>query len=156
MREVVKGALVLLLVVLIAAIAETITVNAHGIAWEEANGMPVAETLTESVGVTDEEFDLLCRCVYAEAGNQGETGQRLVASVVLNRVSSERFANDITSVIKSPEQFVWAGNASEEVKNSVMKELQERTNYEVLYFRTGRYHDFGTPVLNHGAHYFSK
>lgn len=150
MKEKTKAILVLLAVVLIAALAETITVNAASIMQEEAWGTPV---ITEYY--TEEEIDLLCRCVYAEAGNQGEIGQRLVAAVVLNRVEKEGFPDTITGVITSPNQFVWSSWSTLEVQNSVLKELQERTNSEVLYFRTGHYHNFGTPIMQHGAHFFS-
>lgn len=54
---------------------------------------------------TERERYLLLHIMMHEAGNQGVTGQALVGRVVLNRVESGQFPNDIESVLFQPGQF---------------------------------------------------
>lgn len=56
----------------------------------------------------DEAQELL-KIAYAEAGNQGEDGQWLVMSVIINRVNSSEFPNSIHEVIYQPGQFYTEG-----------------------------------------------
>lgn len=112
----------------------------------------------------DDSLELLAICVEAEAGNQDLMGKRLVVDVILNRVDSERFPNDITSVITQDYQFssytdgnmdkVW--EPSEETFEAVRTELEERTNSEVLFFTEGRYNPYCEPLFKHGDHYFGR
>ena len=51
------------------------------------------------------ELSCLSTAIYAEARNQSELGQRLVAEVILNRVDSPRFAGTICGVVYQPYQF---------------------------------------------------
>lgn len=56
--------------------------------------------------VTDEEYEVLCRIVEAEAGDQDVFGRILVANVILNRVRYKKeFANDIIGVVFEKNQF---------------------------------------------------
>lgn len=56
--------------------------------------------------VTNKEYDILCRIVEAEAGDQDVYGRILVANVVLNRVNyTKEFANDIEGVVFEKGQF---------------------------------------------------
>lgn len=48
---------------------------------------------------------LLYSLVQAEAGNQDLDGCRLVADVVLNRIDSDSFPNELEDVIYAPGQF---------------------------------------------------
>ena len=43
----------------------------------------------------------------------------------------------------------------EELVQLVREELENRTNSEVVFFRTGHYHSYGVPLFQVGAHYFS-
>ena len=106
-------------------------------------------------------LEYLAACVEAEAGNQSELGKRLVCDVILNRYDSGEYET-LYDVINEPEQFSVVSNGmiervvpSEETYKAVQKELKNRTNREVLFFREGYYHNFGTPLLNEGDHYFS-
>jgi len=54
---------------------------------------------------TAEEFDLLARLITAEADDQDYIVKVAVGAVVLNRVRSPLFPNNITSVIYEPWQF---------------------------------------------------
>lgn len=108
-----------------------------------------------------ESFEYICQCVEAEAGNQDELGRTYVADVIMNR--AEQWDMTFEEVINAKNAFSVVSNGSineVEVKDStreiVFNELKERTNSEVLYFRTGKYHSFGTALFKHGAHYFSK
>lgn len=57
---------------------------------------------------TDEDLDLLARIINAEAGCDWipDWVQRMVGSVVLNRVNSEHFPNSIREVIYQPGQYL--------------------------------------------------
>lgn len=118
--------------------------------------------------IAEEEYfdslELLAICVEAEAGNQDLMGKQLVVDVVLNRVDSDRFPDDITSVISQPYQFAsyWDGHMdnvwspSEETYQAVRMELQSRTDSEVLFFTEGRYNEYCIPMYIHGDHYFGR
>lgn len=115
-----------------------------------------------AVTLSESDFDLLCSCVEAEAGNQSVEGKRLVAAVVLNRVDDSAFPNSISGVIKQKGQFhvVSSGSinrvkVSEETTSAVAAELLERSDYDVLYFRTGGYHYGCRNLYQVGDHYFS-
>ena len=114
--------------------------------------------------ISDEELDLLARCVMSEAGNQEELGKRLVIDVILNRKDSEMFAGQdtIADVIFAKGQFQVVSNGTiykytptDDIYDLIREELIERTNYDVVYFRTGKYHSAGKPWQKVGDHYFS-
>lgn len=48
---------------------------------------------------TENEFQILCRIVEAEAGGEDINGRILVANVILNRVESKSFPNTIEGVV---------------------------------------------------------
>ena len=107
-------------------------------------------------------LELLAICVEAEAGNQGIEGKRLVASVILNRVESDDFPDSITEVITQPHHFTsyWNGAMdkavpTEETFEVVRRELENRTNKDILYFTAGGWPEYGTPWRQVGDHYFS-
>ena len=114
--------------------------------------------------ISDEELDLLARCVMSEAGNQEELGKRLVIDVILNRVDCEMFAGQdtIADVIFAKGQFevvskgtIYKYIPTDDIYDLIREELVERTNSEVVYFRSGKYHSVGTPWQKVGDHYFS-
>ena len=51
------------------------------------------------------ERELLARIVQCEAGGEGYNGMKAVASVVMNRVNSPQFPNNIWDVIHQSGQF---------------------------------------------------
>lgn len=112
--------------------------------------------------VSEEELNLLQRTVMAEAGGESKRGQRLVCAVILNRVESDIYADTIQGVIAQKGQFssypkaIWAVTPSKEVISAVNEELINRTDTQVLYFRTGHYHKGRTALYAEGSHYFSK
>lgn len=61
----------------------------------------------------DEAQDLL-QIAFAEGGNQGQDGQWLIMSVILNRRSSSEFPNNIHDVIYQSGQFYTKGMTAAE------------------------------------------
>lgn len=97
-------------------------------------------------------LELLALCVEAEAGNQGLYGKKLVADVVLNRVDSPDFPDNIADVIMQKNQFsvvldgrIWTAEPSEETFEAIREELEERTNHEVIFFTAEGYSPYGEP-----------
>lgn len=113
--------------------------------------------------LSQEETELLALVTMAEAEGEPEEGKRLVIDVILNRVDSPYFPNTVTDVIYQKNQFtsMWNGRVERcevrvDILNLVQEELENRTNKNVVFFRTERYSDFGIPVFKVGNHYFSK
>lgn len=53
----------------------------------------------DAIYLDDESYEILCRIVEAEAGNEDVKGRMLVANVVMNRVESSRFPNTVKGVV---------------------------------------------------------
>ena len=113
--------------------------------------------------LTDEEIDLLALVTMAEAEGESEEGKRLVIDTILNRVDSDRFPDTVYDVIYQPNAFtsMWTSRVTrchvrDDIRQLVLEELQSRTNYDVIFFRTDYYHSYGTPLFQEGRHYFSK
>ena len=105
-------------------------------------------------------IDMLAKCVEAEAGNQGLLGKRLVVDVILNRVDSERFPNDIASVISQKGQFAVYPNAmnrvtvTQETLDAIVLELERRTDNRILFFTARHYNKYCIPAYQCGDHFF--
>ncbi len=125
--------------------------------------IPVANVIEEEPDISKEEIELLALLTMAEAEGEPEDGQRLVIDTVLNRVDCDKeFPDTISEVIYQKNQFssMWNGRVDrccvqEELVNLVREELEDRTNFDVIFFRTGRYSQYGTPLFQVGNHYFS-
>ena len=117
------------------------------------------EIIKEPVVIYDS-IDMLARCVEAEAGNQGLLGKRLVVDVILNRVDSERFPNDVASVISQKGQFAVYPNAmnrvtvSQETLDAIVLELERRTDDRILFFTARHYNKYCIPAYQCGDHFF--
>lgn len=108
------------------------------------------------------EMELLARCVQAEACNQDFDGRRMVADVILNRVSDPDFPDTIREVVLQDGQFevvsngrIYDADPDDETLEAVRMELESVSWPGLFYFRTGRYSDYGTPWKKVGDHYFS-
>lgn len=110
------------------------------------------------------ELSLLAALVHAEAEGEDQTGKRLVADAVLNRVDAPEFPSTISGVIYQQNAFSSVRDerlqeAFFEVTDAdyaaVKDEIAGRQNRSVLYFTAGRYSAYGTPLFRHGGHYFS-
>jgi spore germination cell wall hydrolase CwlJ-like protein len=113
------------------------------------------EIKTFETALTEDEKMLLARVVHAEAGNQDMTGKRLVVDCVLNRVDCEEYPNHVFGVVLQDGQFIRSDVYTQNDMEAVEKEMEERLDYEIMYFRTGHYHEFGTALYQHGDHFFS-
>lgn len=116
---------------------------------------------TEAATLEDSQLEILAKCVEAEAGNQGLMGKRFVVDVILNRVDSDRFPDDIKAVISQNGQFSVYSNGSmskatptEETLEAIQMELEHRTDPEILFFANGNYNKCCTPAYKHEDHYF--
>lgn len=110
--------------------------------------------------VSEEDVELIAKTVQAEAGNQDFTGKRMVAAVILNRVESQTFPDDVEGVLSQKNQFstfryLNSIKATDEDVLAVQMELISRSDPEVMFFRTGRF-GTGSAVAKVGDHYFSK
>lgn len=133
------------------------------IAEEAVNNMDTTEAITLVIKGQDEfeltldEMELLAKLVHAEAGNQDQVGKRLVVDVVLNRMLDKSFPDTIGGVIYQVGQFTRPATFyTESDMQAVIDECEKRIDTEILWFRTGNYHNVGVPAYLHGAHYFSK
>ena len=108
-------------------------------------------------------LEYLACCVEAEAGNQGLMGKRLVCDVILNRVDSKDFPDNIFDVINQKNQFsvvsngrIYEVSVSDETFEACRLELEERTDKDILYFTAGGYSACGSPTYKYKDHYFSR
>ncbi len=125
--------------------------------------------------IDEQDLEVLCRIVEAEAGGEDETGKLLVANVVLNRVKSEDFPDTVTEVVfqqeKGVSQFspvgngrIWSVDISEETYHAVERALGgEDVSQGALYFAARKYADSDrikwfdenlTFLFEHGGHEF--
>lgn len=113
-----------------------------------------------------EDVKLLALLMLCEAQGESEYGKRLVIDTVLNRTESGRFPTTIYEVIyqrdsSGPQYTPMYSNRRNQVVvteadcNLVISEMENRTNFEVLYFRTKHFHNFGRALFQEGAHFFS-
>lgn len=116
--------------------------------------------------VAEEEYadsiEYLACAVESEAGTEPLEGKKMVVDTILNRVDSADFPDTIREVIDQSNQFSVVSNGrinkvipSPETWEAVLSELESRTNSEVIYFRANKYHNYGTPLMQIGRHYFS-
>ena len=147
-------------------ITPTVTVTAETAYTELEDVELQVETLEQYEDIEEEMYydslEYLACCVESEAGNQPLLGKQLVVDVVLNRVDSPDFPDDIFSVIKQSGQFAVVANGrinkvspSGETWQAVTMELENRTNSDVIYFQAGGYPAYGEPYDHIGDHYFS-
>lgn len=123
----------------------------------------VVEPEIDILPATDAEIDLLTLVTMAEAEGESVEGKRLVIDTILNRVDHSRFPNTIHDVVYQPSQFtsMWNGRIDRcyvrnDIRQLVIEELKNRTNRDVIFFRTDYYCPYGTPLFQVGNHYFSK
>lgn len=114
------------------------------------------------ISMSKEDMKLIAHMTMAEAEGETEYGQRLVIDTILNRVDSSTFPNSVYGVLYQPYQFssIKDGrftrcHVKKELYELVVEEVQNRTNYDVIFFRTGHYSEYGTPLFKEGAHYFN-
>ncbi|MFW6025315.1 MAG: cell wall hydrolase [Candidatus Woesearchaeota archaeon] len=128
---------------------------------------------------TDSEIELLERLVEAEAGIESFKGKEAVARVVINRVNSEKYPNNISDVINQFEQFSPVMNGkidtvkvSEDTKKAISNVMNKKDtafanlkNPEKIYFFYNpnlikkswiQTQDFAIRIGNHDFYYVKK
>lgn len=111
-----------------------------------------------------DEMDLLAALLWSEGGDQPlPDGLCYICDVVLNRIDSPRWPNDLRSVIYQPGQFSVVtngalnrayGNAPQVCYDAIISQLQNRWNYQIQFFSMG-YNANGTVAFTHGTHFYS-
>lgn len=115
-------------------------------------------TVNYRIPITDNEIELLVRVVMSEASTEPYAGKVAVAETVINRVLSNKYADNVTDVIKQSGQYYTGNNGkpTEECYNAVYEALTTQTHpLNMYYFRAGYYHDWATDYMKIGNHYFS-
>ena len=108
----------------------------------------------------EEEYYILAKLLYAEAGSMGWEGQVYTCSAILNlRDYSERtiwnMAHDINTMAVAPYvDYECPMDTQYDVIEYVV--CDGGRIEEICYFRTSYYHSFGTPVCSIENVYFSK
>lgn len=134
---------------------------------ENAAGTAVAAGL-ESVDISNvysaEAVDALERLVQCEASAEDADGKALVASVVLNRVDTGIWGDDILSVIEAPGQFEPVDNGAykivdvdTETVDAVLSALLDKDiSKGALYFQKSTAKVWGDKqyLFRHGSHSF--
>ncbi|MCR5686695.1 MAG: cell wall hydrolase [Lachnospiraceae bacterium] len=113
-----------------------------------------------------EEVDALERLVQCEASIEDEAGRTLVANVVLNRIDTGIWGDDILSVIESPGQFRPVMNGAYKVvevdpvtKSAVIAALLGKDESQgAIYFQKSEATVWGDKeyLFRHGSHSFYK
>ena len=142
---------------------------------EDASGFyEYAESVKDSsfagVDITNtyslEDIDALERLVQCEACGEDIDGRILVADVVLNRVESGLWGDDIQTVIEAPGQFPPVSNGAvkivevdDDTKEAVMSALLGADNsHGAIYFQKSAAKVWGDKeyLFRHGSHSFYK
>ncbi len=98
-----------------------------------AEGARTGTWTVSAMDYTEEELNAMAAIIYCEARGEPYVGKVAVASVILNRVRSSRFAaSDIISVIRAPKQFepVSTGHFDEVLSWAAQGQLDDDTNYQ--------------------------
>lgn len=142
---------------------ETVTIKSQEVVSAPVKHIEVKTMMKSmSIGLSDDDIDLLALITMAEAEGESERGKRLVISTILNRVDSEYFPDTVEEVLYQSNAFssMWNGRVDrcyvqDNIRQLVVEEIHNRTNRDVIYFRAGRYSDYGEPMFVEGGHYFS-
>lgn len=118
----------------------------------------------DRVYITDEEIELMERCVMSEAGGCSCECQEAVATVILNRWQHpDKYPDTISGVINEEGQFSTHDNGKPTVSvrvavhnaivyyNTAVQDLPS----QIYYFRQDKYHNFGVPYCSIDNLYFS-
>ena len=126
--------------------------------------LPPEELVSSNATVSIADYLALCQLVEAEAESEDTYGKRLVANVVLNRLNSARYPDEIENVILDEGQFKPVGTGiyyktvpTEEAKYAVMTALNgEDDSRNALFFQRSASSYWGgkTYLFRYGSHSF--
>lgn len=127
------------------------------------------------IDITSQDYENMLRIVEAEAGGEDRTGKLLVANVIINRVTDEKFPDTVTDVVFQQENGVcqfspikdgrfYSVKVSEETVKAVEAALYgEDCSNGALYFMAREYADKDkaawfdrnlTKLFSYGGHEF--
>ena len=120
----------------------------------------------DGLSVSLDEFDALCSIVHCEAESEDLHGKILIADVILNRVDSEQYPNNIKEVIEQKGQFdpvtsraYYKAVPARESIEAVLQALNGADYSEgALYFQKSESTEWGDYqyLFRYGAHSFYK
>lgn len=143
------------------------TLSTHSVLDKPVNVNPtenaiIINTEDASDDISRKDIELIALVTMAEAEGESEYGKRLVIDTILNRMDSDIWPDTASEVIYQPSQFssMWNGRVdrcyvSDDICDLVMDEINNRTNYDVVFFTAGAYGKYGTPMFQVGNHYFA-
>ena len=126
---------------------------------------PIVEPEPEpepEITMSQKDIDLIALVTMAEAEGESVMGKRLVIDTILNRMDGKHWPDSAHGVIYQKSQFtsMWNGRVDrcyvrDDIVELVKEELKDRTNHDVVFFRTSHYSKYGNPLFQEGNHYFS-
>lgn len=129
---------------------------------EEPSVVEFYEEATSESRFSEDEIYLMAKVCLAEAEGESDYGKRLVVSTILNRIDSGYYSSNVYDVVYQPYQFEVTMNGridrvtvTDDIIQLVKEEIANRSNYDVIYFRTDHYSEYGTPLFVEDSHYFS-
>ena len=105
--------------------------------------------------ITDD--DRIAEVLMAEARGEGLLGMAFVAMTILNRC--DYYDMSVKEVIESPGQYSngYVGEISHEAYRAIELAREYRDSFpNIMWFRAGKYHNYGEPAFQWGNHYFSE
>ena len=94
--------------------------------------------------ISDEDWELLAKLIWAEAQGEPFEGQQAIAEVVINRVAADNFPGTVHDVLYAPDQFKAVGQIYAAKPTHVQYEAIRRALYgphvvqeDVVFFSTG-------------------
>lgn len=131
----------------------TVDVKLWGVSEKTEQATEESATTTE---YSEDDILLLERVTMSEASVEPYDCKVATCVTVLKRAKKGK---TISEVVYAPYQYSVADNGypTAEVKEAVQDAIRMEGEYPdgMIYFRADRFHDFGTPYMVYGNHYFS-
>jgi spore germination cell wall hydrolase CwlJ-like protein len=136
------------------------------IKYDESFGFVKTEYLRDtelpSLDFTDEEIELIAKIVWLESRGESDLGESCVVSVIINRVISKDFSDNVTEVLSDRNEFsTWklldTAKPTEREYEIVKETLNGEWNKldeDYIYFSTSPRNNNGTVKI--GNHFFCK
>lgn len=111
--------------------------------------------------LTQDDIDIMARCVMSEAGGQTDECKEAVATTILNRWMSPRYSNSIPEIIEDAYSTADNGPVTDACYLAVYSAIAWwGSDYAVLpkqayYFRSGHYHTWALDYRQIDDLYFS-
>ena len=114
-----------------------------------------------------DDLENMALCTMAECGFvKNDECIRATCDVMINRVQDSRFPDTFYGVFSQPGQYAtfrqyYSINPTDRVFTICREQLEyfwehgETEHPGAFFFRTGHFHNFGTPLFQAGPHYFS-